>query len=752
VDEVMDRTRATLAALLLVIVGASSAATAAADDWPSFSGAPTGVFRTGTYDRGVWIYTNGVHQALGANTDGLHRTDYFRDIAVPGDPTGDTNDISQVLTYNFFGVGRAARNGDYQLPTDPKRWPDGTADLAELRLASDGSDLFVRFAWNAMPRADAQIATLTFAPAGESTPARQWPRGAKLSSRWRVALTAWGTGATLTAAGGSEQHVTTRTGDHVTEARIPLSALPPGSWTLTGGAGLNDPASPGSYWSVPAGPAGADRPGGGAAAPTAVWDLLFSDDDPWTFDELHQGDELAAGTAGRATATVNPDLLRRHTSRRPPLRTGDLSRMFTSRLADGDGIDKTPGLEGVGTAPPELAAIAPHTGGFETWAYHGRLQDYAMHVPARYATSKKKWPLIVYLHGFGGNPDEAFYLPLGLVSRADKEGYLVASARGRGDHFYAGVGDLDVMEVLRDVEAHYHVDRNRVYLMGHSMGGYGTNNVATHHPDLFAAVAPAEGTASMDLHGNLRHVPWFEISADEDLDFMAADATALYDALSADGADARLLVYHMKIHEYSSIYDTLDDLFAFFGAHRRTRDPAIVSWTKRPGDDDAKLGLVYDGAYWLHGVTAADTSKPATVTATSGGIPHRVSDPKAARRTHESVDTGGPSGRTTAELYRTVPDAGTPARRANALSVMARNVSALQVNASRARLRLRRGALTVSVDADHPLTISLTGLPHRRVRLRVDGGGSRRMRLRRGRITRTLPAGRHTLSLRRLAG
>jgi poly(3-hydroxybutyrate) depolymerase len=742
--------RATLVAAVCLLIAGLLAVTASASDWPAFAGTPSGVFRSSTYDRGEWIYTNGLHQALGANTDGLHRTDYFRDLAVPGDPTGDTNDIAQVLTYNFFGVGRAARNGDYKLPTDDKRWPDGTADLAELRLAVDGDDLFVRFAWNAMPRRDAQIATLAFATAGDQPAARLWPRGASLSSRWQVALTHWGTGALLTSAGGRERSVAVRTADHVTDARIPLSELPPGPWTLTGGSGLDDPASPGHYWKVPVGLATNATPGAGGASPTNVWDLLFANDDPWTFDELHQGDELAAGTAGHATASADPALMRRHRTSRPSVRTGDLSRMFTSRLADGDGIDKVPGLEDA-TAPPQLAAIAPHTGGFETWEYHGRLQDYAMRVPARYATSKGKWPLIVYLHGFGGNPDEAFYLPLGLAARAHKEGYLLASARGRGDHFYTGAGDLDVMEVLRDVEAHYRVDRNRIYLMGHSMGGYGTNNVATHHPDLFAAVAPAEGTASPDLHANLRNVPWFQISADEDLDFMAQDATAMYDLLSGDGADATLLVYHMKIHEYSSIYDTLDRLFAFFAAHRRTRDPAIVTWTERPGDDDPKLGLSYDGAYWLHGVVAADRTKVATVTATSEAIGHRVHDPKAAKRTHESIDTGGPSGRTTAELYRTIPDAGAEGKRANALTVVARNVSAFDVNASRARLKLRRGALRVSVDADRPVTISLTRLGDRRVKLRIDGGRSRRMRLRHGRVRTTLPAGRHSLSLRRLA-
>ena len=750
----MDRHCLSRAAALLVLAAALLPAGARAASAPDLGGPQSGVFRSATYDHGVWIYTNGLHQALGANTDGLHRTDYFQAIDVPGDPTGDTNDLSKVLTYNFFGVGRAARNGDYQLPTDPKRWPDGTADLAELRLAADSTSLYVRFAWNAMPRPDAQIATLTFAPAGAPGDARPWPHGADVSSQWQVALTDWGTGATLTTADGREHAVTARVGDHMTEATIPLSDLPPGPWTLTGGSGLDDPGAPGTYWAVPPGAASDSAPGSGApstALPApAVWDLLFADDHPWTFDELHQADMLATGRVQGANATVDPALLRSGATRAPPMRTGDLSRMFVSRLADGDGIDKIPGLDPV-TAPPELAAIAPHTGGFETWLYHGRLQDYAMHVPSRYATSKAKWPLLVYLHGFGGNPDEAFYLPLGLVARADKEGYLVASLRGRGDQFYTGAGDLDVLEALRDIEAHYNVDPDRVYLMGHSMGGYGTNNVATHHPDLFAAVAPAEGTASADLSSNLRNVPWFEISADEDLDTGGAEATALYDKLSAQGLDATLLIYHMKIHEYSSIYDTLDRLFAFFRSHRRVRDPAVVSWTRRPKDDYPKLGLVYDGAYWLHAVTAANGAQSVTVTATSGAIPHKLRDAKAAKRTHESINTGGPSGRTTGELYRTIPDPGTDAPRTNDLTVVATNASAFTVDARRARLRLTpRRAVGVNLTADHPVTVTLAGLGNHRVRVRIDGSPWKRTRLRHGRITRTLPGGHHRLSLRGL--
>ena len=124
-----------------------------------------------------------------------------------------------------------------------------------------------------------------------------------------------------------------------------------------------------------------------------------------------------------------------------------------------------------------------------------------------------------------------------------------------------------MLEVIADVRRRYRVDPDRIYLMGHSMGGYGTNNVAMHHPDLFAAVAPAEGTGSPELHANLRNTPWFMMTAEEDLDVRRGrGGKALYASLSADGYDATLLDYSLKIHEYSSIYDTLPRLLGFFAS------------------------------------------------------------------------------------------------------------------------------------------------------------------------------------------
>jgi predicted esterase len=715
--------RRTLAALCCLAFLVLPIAPSRADTWHRWSGSPTDVFRTGTYDQDEWIYTNGIRQARGANSDLLERSDYYAAVKPsPVDPTSISFDLYNALTYDFFGAHRAAHNGDYQLPGS---LPAGSGEVAEVRVAVQGGDLLVRFLWNAFPAKDAQIATLTF---GDG-PVTVWPRNAKQAGSWDAALTVWGTGGSLVR-GGRTTAVAVRTGDHTTEARVPLSELPAAPWVLRGGSGLTDPADRSSYWTVPPGTATGTTPGsGGPLSPTNVWGLLFAGDSPWSFDELAQSRQLSAGVT---TASATVDL--RHPQAAAVVH-GDFSRLLHSALPSKDGISKAPGALPV----PQLPLPVPVPDFNVNYYYEGALQDYAMHVPQSYDGSRAT-PLVVYLHGITGLPEEPFRNPTGLVDAIDKKGWLFASALGRGDHFYQGgtPGDADVMEVIADVRRRYRVDPDRIYLMGHSMGGYGTNNVAMHHPDLFAAVAPAEGVGSPELHRNLRNTPWFMMTAEEDLDVMAADAKALYASLSADGYDATLLDYSLKTHEYSSIYDTLPRLVGFFASHTRPRRPAVVTWTRPVGQDRPALREKYDGAWWLRDVEPAPGVTLPTVTVESLALPHAAPGPGTT--SDRMVDEGGPTGRTGARLLQTVPSTKRAAADPDTLRVTGAGARSARVLLADAGLT-QRPRLVIRSDVSHDLTLVLTG-EKRRMRRSVDGRAS-------GVVAGSvlLPRGRHTVVL-----
>ncbi len=118
-------------------------------------------------------------------------------------------------------------------------------------------------------------------------------------------------------------------------------------------------------------------------------------------------------------------------------------------------------------------------------------QPYSLSVPRDYDKRPDyKWPVVIGLHGAGGTHGGE----KGYEGSPEITEYLYLLPLGRGPRVgYGRLSAIDVLQALRDVQAHYRVDPDRVYLFGGSMGGYGTYEIASHWPDLFAACRPVCG-------------------------------------------------------------------------------------------------------------------------------------------------------------------------------------------------------------------------------------------------------------------
>ena len=66
---------------------------------------------------------------------------------------------------------------------------------------------------------------------------------------------------------------------------------------------------------------------------------------------------------------------------------------------------------------------------------------------------------------------------------------LRPTGRGPGS-VYQNYGEVDVLEAIEHVAAHYAIDRDRITITGSSMGGAATWYLISHYPDLFAGAAP----------------------------------------------------------------------------------------------------------------------------------------------------------------------------------------------------------------------------------------------------------------------
>ena len=123
-------------------------------------------------------------------------------------------------------------------------------------------------------------------------------------------------------------------------------------------------------------------------------------------------------------------------------------------------------------------------------------------------------PLIVQLHGVGesGNGGED-------LAKVDKNGFskmllqgtelpcIFAMPQCSRESFW--VAEIqNIYQFIQKLIDKYHIDTNRIYLTGLSMGGYGTWYTALRYPNLFAAIAPVCGGGMVWRSGTLRMPIW----------------------------------------------------------------------------------------------------------------------------------------------------------------------------------------------------------------------------------------------------
>jgi pimeloyl-ACP methyl ester carboxylesterase len=146
------------------------------------------------------------------------------------------------------------------------------------------------------------------------------------------------------------------------------------------------------------------------------------------------------------------------------------------------------------------------------------LQPYRLYVPTAW-DGKRALPLVVALHGMGGDENSIFdaYRNGAFKEEAERRGWMMVCPKGRDSaSMYRGTAETDVLDVLADVRRQFAVDGQRIYLMGHSMGGYGTWSIAMNHPEIFAALGPVAGGGNAAGMAKIAHIPQFVVHGDND--------------------------------------------------------------------------------------------------------------------------------------------------------------------------------------------------------------------------------------------
>ena len=195
---------------------------------------------------------------------------------------------------------------------------------------------------------------------------------------------------------------------------------------------------------------------------------------------------------------------------------------------------------------------------------------YLLHLPQGYERGRKRWPLLLFLHGAGergrGLDLVKKHGPPRLVAEGHDLPFILVSPQCPKRQSWS----TDVLAaLLDDVIARYRVDERRVYLSGLSMGGYGTWSLACARPERFAAIAPICGGGNRLLAHKLKDVPVWAFHGAADDVVPLAESQKMVKALDACGGSVKLTVYPHAGHDSWTATYADPGLYAWLLSHRR---------------------------------------------------------------------------------------------------------------------------------------------------------------------------------------
>lgn len=216
-----------------------------------------------------------------------------------------------------------------------------------------------------------------------------------------------------------------------------------------------------------------------------------------------------------------------------------------------------------------MLLMLPLTSSAQLMACRGFVEDgydFWLYLPDSYEQAEEL-PLVMFLHGKSLSGDS-----LEMVLRY---GCIDALFKGRSINAIVVAPQAQdsweparVMALYDWIDDHYKVDTNRFYVLGMSMGGYGTLDVATEYPDrVAAAMAMCGGASGKELCG-LSTMPLWIVhgTADELVSVRCSDRVV--DSIRSCGDTTRLIydriegVNHSRLARVFYLRQTYEWLFS----------------------------------------------------------------------------------------------------------------------------------------------------------------------------------------------
>jgi predicted peptidase len=216
---------------------------------------------------------------------------------------------------------------------------------------------------------------------------------------------------------------------------------------------------------------------------------------------------------------------------------------------------------------------------------------FTLFVPSRYKQGTPN-ALIVDLHGLNITPLQQMLFD-GTTDLAERFGFIVVAPMGfnvsagwggrvgspietaqvkpGGDAKYSAseLAELDATTLLKLVRETYTIDADRIFLMGHSLGGAGTYYLGGKYNEIWAGLAPlagAGGIANAEAAQKYKSIPMLIMHGEKDSIVPVATSRRAVIALQSVGAPHVYLEFPGKDHEFwiRRGAESLEKVFLFF--------------------------------------------------------------------------------------------------------------------------------------------------------------------------------------------
>lgn len=754
---------------LAPVAGPAATPKTADGDISDWIGTPSRYGGTVVYSAGELVYQDHLFDAYGPD-DGR---DADRLAA-----TGPIEDAAPE-TYRLDALAQADAPGELGVPApeqlsyndsygDAASHQD-SSDLEEVRVALSGTDLALLARTTTMTGpADTALLVLADTQPGSATHEVPFNSGLTTSTGdvalfvsnggVRVADLATGEVTTAGTAAASPSGWT-----NALEATVPLDAVAGGDGTISLAIASGKPQADGSGFDHLAIETNDDQPHANLA------NVAFRLDEPvriWF--EKEQALALYAQTIDPFFLTLDSARMQAGTSEEYAPGHGYHDRIFLSETSTG--VPKERGRDGI-------------------------FQHYGVYLPASYDGSPA--PLQWWLHWRGGNAHTgAAVVPKIFTQLGEDKDTIVVSPSGRGTStWYVGRGQVDFREVWRDVFDSFSIDADRVYVIGHSMGGWGSYLLTLLYPDRFAAAAPvagpvtqgawtgadfdgcdsfkyddytpcyidANGSRPRDQHTrklleNARHVPYAILHGTSDELVPYSGVVRQTERLAQLGYRYRFYTYPGYEHYSHPVADQWAEVGTYLHRFTRPENPARVTYkrdmsfeiaTEEVQSDGADLNFDFDSAYWMSELTPVDSVKGvASFDGTSLAIPEQphvtapdTGPPTAPGQTGAYVITG---------LQWLADPTQRPAPASNAFDVTLAGAAAVRLDLARMNVEPYRdiaGTATVSgLGSLDALDLRLDGGWTAPPAVSIDGSPAH-VQLVDGVLHVAVPAGSHDLAI-----